>query len=335
MNLEHLPFLCCPKTGQKLTLEIFEKNGNQVLSGLLHTTDRLQSYPIIRGIPRFINEEYYSNSFGYEWNIFPRIQFEDENIGKPMEGHTKKMFHIITGIKPEEMNGKKYIEFGCGPRRFLDIILKNGGIAVGLDLSMAVESAYDNLGNNPNVLIVQGDVLSPPFPQNFFDGGYSIGVFHHTPDPECGVRSLCSVVKNEGRIAASVYPQIGLYHAYSTLHTRKIMVALRKKIGEKIGYKVAMAYSKVSAYLFYPLLLKIRKIPCVGDNLVSIITENFCVVTFIPDKKWRILDTFDAITPEYASTHTSQEVRDWLIKAGCKDISQSDWGETSFQAVKI
>jgi SAM-dependent methyltransferase len=251
-----------------------------------------------------------------------------------MEGHTKKMFHVITGMKTEEMDGKKYVEFGCGPGRFLDIVLKNGGIATGLDLSLAVESAYDNLGDNPNVLIVQGDIFSPPFPRDFFDGGYSIGVFHHTPDPESGVHSLCSVVKHEGSVSVSVYPKTGLYNAFSTLHTRKTMVALRRYFGEKIGYKIAMIYSKISAYLLHTFLIVLQRIPYIGGSLVSIITEYFCVVTFIPDINWRILDTFDAITPEYASTHTSKEVRDWLRKAGCKDIIQSVWGETSYQAVK-
>jgi len=55
------------------------------------------SYPIIRGI-RFAKSEAYSKSFGYEWNKWPRVQFESENKGKPMQGHTTAMWNKITRI---------------------------------------------------------------------------------------------------------------------------------------------------------------------------------------------------------------------------------------------
>jgi len=335
MNAEHIKYLCCPQTGKDLILNITEESlDSDIITDSLLTEDGLYSYLIIRSIPHFVGNQYYSNSFDYEWNQFPRVQFEDENIEKPMEGHTTRMFHTITGFIPVEMSGKKYVEFGCGPGRFLDIVRKNGGIGVGIDLSNAVDAAQKNLGDDPNVLIVQGDIFSPPFRQNFFDGGYSIGVLHHTPDPERGLKSLCSVIKPGGKIACCVYPKIGLYALRSTNILRSIMVSVRHIFGENIGYRVAMLYSKVSGILFFPVITFFHRIPYIGQRIARLIFENLCVVVFVPDRNWRILDTFDAITPEYASTHTAEEVEGWLTRAGCENLRQSAWGETSWQAEK-
>ena len=50
----------------------------------------------------------------------------------------------------------------------------------------------------------------------------------------------------------------------------------------------------------------------------------------LPDKNWSILDTFDSITPSYASTHENYEVRDWLKKIGFTKILNTKWGKTTF-----
>ena len=54
----------------------------------------------------------------------------------------------------------------------------------------------------------------------------------------------------------------------------------------------------------------------------------------LPDKNWSILDTFDSVTPTYASTHDREEVIDWLCGADFHDIKPTNWGETSFLARK-
>ena len=334
MNPEHLHYLCCPKTGQSLKLIENEVKEKHVVTGNLITYDGRYSYPIIRGIPRFVEREFYSNSFGYEWTKFPRIQYEDQNIGKPMEGQTTEMFHAITGLNPEEMKGNAIIEFGCGPGRFLDIVRRNGAIAIGIDLSIAVESAYKNLCNDSNVLIVQGDIYYPPFKKGIFDAGYCIGVLHHTPNPKRGVISLFSLIKKGGLIAILVYSKDGLYAAKSTFLTRTLMVRIRKMIGEVRGYKIAMIYSIISANFFYPITCLILQKSKIGKAFAHLIRKFFLVVVCIPDVNWRILDTFDAITPEYASTHTSEEVKGWLTDAGCNCLTQSVWDNTAWRGKK-
>src|SRR5688572_22096933 len=98
MHPKFLSILCCPITGESLSLQAatYDRH-NMVRSGMLVSASG-RSYPIVRGVPRFVSAEQYAGSFGYEWSRWPRVQFEDQNVGRPMAGHTTRMWERITGI---------------------------------------------------------------------------------------------------------------------------------------------------------------------------------------------------------------------------------------------
>jgi len=98
MKPHHLCLLCDPQTREELTLVDAVYEGGEIVSGtLVSPTHR---YPITRGIPRFVCDEGYSDNFGYQWNRWARVQFEDRNLDCPMQGHTTRMFETITGFTP-------------------------------------------------------------------------------------------------------------------------------------------------------------------------------------------------------------------------------------------
>ena len=217
MDKKFVDILCCPETRSNLELQIAETFPNGMIkSGVLLSKAANTRYPIIAGVPRFVKQESYAGSFGFEWKKWARVQFDDDNIGRPMAGHTTKMFFKITDFAPEEIKNKYVIEFGCGPGRFLDVVRKHGGIAIGIDMSGAVEPARQNFQDDPDTLIVQGDIGHPPFKPNTFDLGYSIGVLHHTPEPVKGLLQLIKVLKPGAKAACCVYPKAGWY-AYPVL----------------------------------------------------------------------------------------------------------------------
>ena len=57
-----------------------------------------------------------------------------------MAGHTTRMWEATTLIDQGKIEGQTIVEFGCGFGRFLDVVRRKGGIAVGIDLSQAVEA---------------------------------------------------------------------------------------------------------------------------------------------------------------------------------------------------
>lgn len=333
MHPTFLPLLRCPRTGSELRLQVDELAEDQsVRSGRLTSTLGGHRYPIVGGIPRFVDQEHYAGSFGYEWHKWSRVQFERENAGRPMAGHTRRMFETITGLAPADLRGKLAVEFGCGPGRFLDLARGAGARVVGLDMSVAVESARANFRGDPGVLIVQGDVLHPPLARAAFDVGYSIGVLHHTPAPAAGLRALAGVIRPGGRIACSVYQKGSFYDYPSVALYRGLVNAVRARFGARAALTLALWYTSFAAYgLYYPLALA-RKIR--GARRLAGYLEKYALVSLnLPDARWRILDVFDAITPTFASTHTAEEVRGWLAAAGCREIRQVAWGATSFAGV--
>lgn len=314
-------------------LDIQEQDPNGLVrSGVLINTSHSRQYPIINYIPRFVDKEHYSSSFGYEWEKWPRVQFESENTNKPMARYTTKMFHASTGFTENDIQNKTVVEFGCGPGRFLDVVRSWDGIVVGIDMSLAVEVARTNFKDDTNALIVQGDVLNPPFKNNVFDHGYTIGVLHHTNNPGLGLKKLIEIVKPGGKVACRVYPKKSLYDYFSVWYFRKIHEVLGTILGRNIILKIYLAYSYFSSYVLYYIFNPIKRLKYVG-KVISLIDRYFLVVVYLPDAKWRLLDTFDAITPYYASTHTEDEVRNWYNTAGIKNLEKTH-GTTSFVGIK-
>jgi SAM-dependent methyltransferase len=331
MHIKFLEILRCPSTGSNLDMEIIEQDNNGMIkSGFLISQDMQKKYPIIDYIPRFVNKEYYSESFGYEWKKWSKVQFESANNGKEMAGHTIGMFRKITEFKTEDLKGKLVIDYGCGSGRFIDIVRKCEGITVGIDMSMSVNLARNIFKDDVDVLIVQGDILHPPFKKGVFDYGYTIGVLHHTSDPCSGFLELSGLIKKGGSIACCVYPKNGFYNFFSVNIYRKISNFITNHVNKKLSFWLAVGYAHFSAYILYYFFTTIRKIPYKGVRLSIFFQKYFFVYLFLPDAKWRVLDVFDAITPMFASTHTADEVEGWFKKAKASNIKKTRWCDTSF-----
>lgn len=324
MHIDFIDILRCPRTQSTLSLVDGQADARGVvMEGTLQAADGTR-YKIVRGIPRFVDEEQYSHSFGVEWNRWPRLQFEDQNIDRPMAGHTTHMWEVITAARDEQVEGKTIVEFGCGPGRFLDVVRRKGGKAVGIDLSLAVEAARRNFKDDTDVLIVHGDILNPPFARDAFDGGYTIGVLHHTPDPAVGLQALADRIKPDGWIACCVYPKDEFYDYPSVLRWRKINRFAKRYV----GYRLSLAYSYLAAYvLTEPMFALRRYLPKLADWLM----KNWLPILAMKDRRWRVLDVFDAITPEYASTHTFDEVEGWMKQVHLTEIRHTPWCPTSFR----
>ena len=200
---------------------------------------------------------------------------------------------------------------------------------MGIDLSLAVEAAQDNFARDPDVLIVQGDLLKPPFRDQVFDGGFTIGVLHHLPAPLEGLKALVRSIRPMGWVASRLYPKGGFYDSVAVARMRQI----HNRLKPLFGHGPALAYTYLSALLLVPLTGRAGRSPALR-RLLDHPERNWLVCLHLPDVRWRLLDTFDAITPAIASTHTGHEVRTWMSKSGCASLRTTGWCETSVVGVK-
>jgi SAM-dependent methyltransferase len=149
------------------------------------------------------------------------------------------------------------------------------------------------------------------------DGAFSIGVLHHTPDPKGGFEAMARSTRPGGSLAVSVYPKRGFYDFPTVTLYRRVF----RLLAPACGYYPALLYSHFAVALIRPL----SHIPVLGPMLRVAVP-----FAAIPDRRWALLDTFDALTPSYQSTHEPYEVFTWLKSCGLIDIEPSRWSPTAW-----
>jgi SAM-dependent methyltransferase len=321
MHASFTEYLVDPVTKEELTLQIDRAEGDRVITGSFRSSTAL--YPIVRGVPRFVNhtQKNYADSFGYQWNKWARIQFEHENVGKPMAGHTTNMWERITDCRGQ-LEGKLVLDIGCGPGRFTDVARRKGARAIAIDYSSAVEAAAEIFTNDDGVCICQADALRLPIRSSAIDLAFSIGVLHHTPDPKTGVQEAVRTLVPAGQFAISVYGKGG-YYDFPTVYAWRRLFSMLWPV---FKHYPPLIYSYATAYGLRPL----AKIPVLGKAIQVVIP-----FVRLPDIHWSVLDTFDSVTPSYQSAHESYEIFQWLRSAKLSEVEPTNWGFTAFKGTRI
>src|SRR5712692_2868916 len=201
MRLNHLNLLVSPKSKRPLTLgQPLVLEGSRVKEGVLIEPSSGQSYVITNFIPRFVSEDNYARSFGVEWGIHNRTQY-DAYSGF---GLSKERFENETQWG-RELRGEIVLEVGSGSGRFTAHALETGATVVSFDYSRPMRANYHSNGNHDDLLLVQASVYEMPFPRESFDKAFCFGVLQHTPDPREAFCSIVRHLKPGGRIAADIY----------------------------------------------------------------------------------------------------------------------------------
>ncbi len=294
MPLDLYRVLMCPRCGADLP-----GLGEWAADG--HTCARCGArFPIIRGIPRFVASDAYTASFSFEWNRHRKTQLDDAT-----NRESEETFRAKTGLSPEEVAGRLVLDVGCGMGRFADVVSRWGGRVVAIDLSLAIEAAYTNLGGRANVRILQADLFCLPFRADMFDIVYSIGVLHHTPDCEKAFRHLVPFVRPGGRLCVWVYGTMGPWERFARLY-RRVTVRMPRRLLHALCHLAIPWYH-------------ICRLPLIGPLLWTLFP-----ISRHPDPDWRVLDTFDWYSPQYQSLHTFPEVYRWFRSERLVDVTLLD-----------
>lgn len=160
------------------------------------------TYPVRRGVPRFVapsstpESDRTASAFGWEWQAFSRID----------DHHEQQFLDWIAPAGREAFRGRVVLEGGCGKGRHTRLASRYGAAAViGVDLSSAVDVAFENTREEPAAHIVQADLRRLPLRPASCDYAYSVGVLHHLPDPTSGFLSLAGAVRPGGAVSVWVY----------------------------------------------------------------------------------------------------------------------------------
>jgi SAM-dependent methyltransferase len=314
MRAALLDILACPSCHGVLRVDSADKDAAEIRSGELRCDACARSWPIVRGIPRFVDPSNYAASFGLQWNTFKREQLDRYNSSDLSRQRLLKE----TGWSPEWMKGRWILDAGCGAGRFLDVAATTGAQVVGVDLSNAVDAAADSLQGAENVHLVQASIYELPFRPGAFDAVYCIGVIQHTPDPARAVAALPAQLKKGGRLALTIYER----RRFTKLYSKYLLRSVTRGLDERQllrGVQWAMPF-------LFPVTEVLFRLPRLGRYFNFVIpVANYTdekSLTWKQRYQWALLDTYDMLAPRYDEPQTFEKVRDTLIAAGVEDVQR-------------
>ncbi len=180
------------------------KHGPEACISLASLLDRPPAR-ITEGVLDFVSTEDddYCENFGEQWNRFRDIQLDAGSE----ESTSRDRFLNETGWTAEEIKGKVLLDAGCGAGRFAEVALECGARVVAVDLSAAAWACRRTLArfSSEDYLVLRADLFDLPLRAKSFDGIYSLGVLHHTPDPLGAITHLVRLLKPSARLATWIY----------------------------------------------------------------------------------------------------------------------------------
>jgi SAM-dependent methyltransferase len=353
MRSRLLNLLRCPLCQGTFRATAFERavvHGEEAVSDGLLSCSCGTTYPIIRGIPRLLEnapklfQEFYGRyrdelrdnpmvacnkdnpseeraiektreSFGYQWTHFSEMALD----------FRQNFLNYIAPVNESFFPGKLGIDVGCGFGRHIYNAATFGAEMVGLDISDAIESTRKNTKHFPNVHLVQADVYHPPFSAGTFDFAYSIGVLHHLPDPEDAFRHVISLVRPGGAAFIWVYSNRRRVVNFVLESVRAVTTRMPPQLQHGISFAAAavdwVCFIKPCSLLMHLFAGRSENFPLQRLSLYS--KYPFQVV-------WA--DWFDRLAAPIRFYYDGQDLNGWLRRASLSRTAVSPTGLFGWRA---
>lgn len=317
MRLSLLDYLGCPGCASPLDLDTVESDGDEVIAGTLTCRDCAARYMVAGGIPRMNTAmeglESVQRTFNWEWNAHHEGAFESETLFGRTPDEDWAMFLEGTRVSPHDLTGVDVLDAGCGSGAFTRLIAERSaaGVVIGVDMVDAVERAYAQTRELPNVHIVQGNVFKLPFRRELFGLIWCNGVIHHTPDAAAAHASLSRHVRPGGILYVWVYAK--RFNPFR--FTKDIFDAIGlTRLSEPQLFTLVEVVSRLSLWML-SAYRSLRRLP--GLRPRSAWGHRTVRPRTLAELK---LTWFDALSPAYDSRHTEEEVIGWFRREGFHDV---------------
>ena len=188
-----------------------------------------ERYPIIGGIPRVLldagraevvrgHPAWFAldpdrSRLGAAWGKGARTDsvvagFDDEwrRFGAVGTDDHSDVFAMYFDVVPSERfsASQTVLDAGCGAGRWAYEVSRRGPRVIAVDLGRSIEVARANTPTD-RVGCIQADIAALPFETGSVDWAYSLGVLHHTQEPEVGLKELVDKVRRGGSVLLYLY----------------------------------------------------------------------------------------------------------------------------------
>jgi 2-polyprenyl-3-methyl-5-hydroxy-6-metoxy-1,4-benzoquinol methylase len=301
-------FLCPSCRAQALDATL-QSSSDAIEEGALRCAQCGGEVRVRGGVPRFVPDEGYADSFGFQWNRFRRTQL-DSHTGRSLSAD--RLF--LATRWPRDLSGDTVLEAGSGAGRFTEVLLAAGATVFSFDLSSAVDANQANNGSSPRLNLFQASIYEIPLRKQSFDKVICLGVLQHTPDPRRAFGELASFVRPGGEIVVDVYAR----NLRAMLGWKYLLRPITKRLPKRALFRLVQG---TVALLLRPAILARRLFGRAGARLFPILEYSHLGLPLPLNRDWSVLDTFDMYSPAHDHPQTLAQMRRWCEELGLGDIA--------------
>lgn len=233
-----------------------------------------------------------------------------------------ELFLFIDWIYPnrlDDFRGKCVLEAGCGGGQHTGFVAPYASQVVAVDLN-SIEVARMRNSEATNVEFVEADISEMSLGARF-DIVISVGVIHHTDDPEKTVENLIKHVKPGGRLIVWVYSKEGNWVA------ENIVEAGRKLFLRNCSTASLLRLAQVMSALMYIPIYTVYLFPFKFLPYYEYFC-NFRKLTF----RRNTLNVFDKLNAPQVQFMDRSRVSKWFENSQFTDVHLAMYKGVSWQA---
>lgn len=251
--------------------------------------------------------------FGDEWSRFDQSDLpEDEQ---------KLLFDEYFSVFPWENISKESVGFdlGCGSGRWAKSVAPKVRKLICIDPSSALDIAKKNLSNFDNCEFQSTTVDDISIDNNSMDFGYSLGVLHHVPNTEMGIKQCVEKLKKGAPL---------LLYLYYRFDNRPFWFRfiwsisdLFRKIISKMPYGLRYIFSQIIAVVIYfPLARTSFYMEKLNLNVSNFPLSSYKNLSFYTMRT----DALDRFGTRLEQRFTRNEIKIMMENAGLENIKFSN-----------
>jgi SAM-dependent methyltransferase len=260
--------------------------------------------------------EDYCENFGVQWNRFREIQLDSSSA----KSSSRDRFFAETGWTADGIRGKVLLDAGCGAGRFAEVALECGAKVVAVDLSAAASACRRTLERfcADDYLVLRADLFDLPLRAKCFDGIYSLGVLHHTPDPLAAIDHLAQLLKPSARLATWVYEKRSPDTRWLQPRTW-VRAAIARQSNKR-----KLALSRSFTVMFFPLGWTLSWFGRAGERASQFLPyaarHHLARGDFALQWDYCVMDTFDWYGPVYERPQREPDLVNRMKNVGLTNV---------------
>lgn len=320
-----LEILVDPADGSPLSLVDVERQRDEIVSGTLAGSSG--RYPIRDGVPRFdaredVGQVQTKESFGFKWTN--RQGFGSNAMQEKVSSWILERYGFESGeaMRDYFSERKRILDAGCGAGLATSTWLRpgwqrEGNEFVGADISAAIDTARQRLGQIEGTSFVQADILALPFRPESFDVVFCEGVLHHTPSTEAAFGALTRLLRPGGEIMIYVYRVKAPAREYIDDYVRDQIADLSPQVAwDRLRplTRLGQALAELEIEIEVPEDVELLGISKGTYDVQRLVYWHFAKLFWNPTMTFEENNhvNFDWYHPRYAHRHSEDEVRRWF-----------------------